>query len=175
MNNEVWKQHEEYPHVEFSNLGNARKLRKNGEYKLLHKTHSKRQPYHQINAQAGVRLYVHRETCKLFNPNPHPEQYTHVLHNNHDRYDNRAKNLRWGTQKQNMQDRFEAGHYLKGFGHCNAKLTPANVFEILFMRAYTNVTQRELAPYYGIHQSTISYITTGRTWGHTSQNKRIAE
>jgi hypothetical protein len=169
---EVWKQHEEYPYVEFSNLGNARKLLRNGEYKSYNQTHCSAQPYKQINVKAGKKLYVHREVCKLFNHNPDPTEFTHVLHNNNDRYDNRAENLRFGTQQLNMQDRLEAGHYNKGSRHVNAKLTNLDVFTIKWLLAHKAVTQTQIASYFGVKPSTISSINTGKTWGHLSRNDK---
>lgn len=163
---EVWKQHEEFPHIEFSNQGSARKLLRNGEYKTLNPTHSRNQPYLQINAAAGKKLYLHREVCKLFNPNPNPTEYKFVLHNNHDCHDNRAENLRFGTQQQNMADRLEAGHYRRGFGHNMAKLSNLDVFTIRWLWAHQAATQSEIAKYFGIKPCTISFITTGRSWKH---------
>ena len=163
---EVWKTHEEYPQVQFSNLGNARKILSNGEYKSYKQTHSKKQVYLQINAKANAKLYVHREVCKLFNHNPHPRKYTSVLHNNHDRYDNRAENLRWGTQQQNMQDRLEAGHYSKGFGHNMAKLTNKDVFEIRWLHKHKIFNQTQISKFFGVKPCTISFITLGNTWRH---------
>jgi hypothetical protein len=172
---ELWKSHEEYPHVEFSNLGNARKLLPNGEYKTYNQTCCKAQPYLQTNIKSGVKVYTHREVCKLFNPNPNPAEYTHVLHNNHDCHDNRAENLRWGTQQQNMQDRLEAGHYRRGFGHNMAKLTNLDIFTIRWLWAHQAATQAEIASYFGIKPCTISFITTGKTWKHLLREGRIKE
>ena len=163
---EVWKTHEQYPHVQFSNLGNARKLLPNGEYKNYKQTHSRKQPYLQINVQAGTKVYVHREVCKLFNHNPNPKEYTHVLHNNHDRYDNRAENLRFGTQQQNMQDRLEAGHYAKGMGHNQTKLTNQDIFEIRWLYEHKMLNQTQIAKLFGVKPCTISFITLGYTWKH---------
>ena len=170
---EVWKTHEEYPHVQFSNLGNARKLLPNGEYKTLNQSYCSKQPYKQVNVQAGTKLYVHRETCKLFNPNPNPAKYRFVLHNNHDCHDNRAENLRFGDQAQNMQDRLEAGHYRRGFGHNMAKLSNLDIFTIRWMWAHRAATQNEIASYFGIKPCTISFITTGKTWRHLLRDDKI--
>lgn len=170
---EVWKSHEEYPHVEFSNLGNARKMLRKGRYKTLNTSHCGAQPYKQVNVAAGKKLYVHREVCRLFNPNPNPSEYTHVLHNNHDRHDNRAENLRWGTQAINMQDRLNAGHYSKGFGHNMAKLTNLDVFTIRWLWAHQAATQSEIASYFAIKPCTISFITRGKTWKHLLREDRI--
>ena len=172
---EVWKTHKEYPHVEFSNMGNVRKLLPNGEYKMYKPTHCNAQPYKQVNVKAGVKLYVHRETCKLFNHNPDPARFTHVLHNNHNRHDNRAENLRFGDQQQNMQDRLEAGHYSRGFGHNMAKLSNLDIFEIRWLWEYRAATQKEIASYFDIKQCTISFITTGRSWKHLLREGRIKE
>ena len=46
---------------------------------------------------------VHRLVAICFIENPHPELYTVVDHINSNRSDARAENLRWCTQKQNIQ------------------------------------------------------------------------
>ena len=172
---EVFKSHKDYPHIEFSNMGNARKLGKNGEYKLCKPTNSKKQRYLQVNAKPGVKLYLHREICKLFNLNPNPAEYTHVLHNNNNHLDNRAENLRFGNQKLNMQDRLEAGHYNRGFGHNMAKLSNKDVFEIKWLWENKIFNQTQIANCFDIKPCTISFITTGKTWKHLLREDRIKE
>lgn len=52
-------------------------------------------------------LYLHRLVAEEFIPNP--RHYPIVRHLNDDPTDNRAENLAWGTQKDNMHDSIEAG------------------------------------------------------------------
>ncbi|MBD0328347.1 MAG: hypothetical protein ICV68_18165 [Pyrinomonadaceae bacterium] len=45
----------------------------------------------------------------LWVPNPDPATYTCVLHNDSDKLNSRADNLRWGTVKENVADSIDQG------------------------------------------------------------------
>ena len=49
----------------------------------------------------GKNYKVHRLVCEAFHGAP-PEGSTVVLHLNEDGTDNRSENIRWGTQKENL-------------------------------------------------------------------------
>ena len=49
----------------------------------------------------GKNYKVHRLVCEAFH-GPAPDGMTVVLHLNEDALDNRPENLRWGTQKENL-------------------------------------------------------------------------
>lgn len=49
----------------------------------------------------GKNYKIHRLVCEAFH-GPHPEGKPIVLHLNEDATDNRPENLRWGTQKENL-------------------------------------------------------------------------
>lgn len=55
--------------------------------------------------------------------------------------------------------------YLKGQAHHQAKLTEAQAKEIKAL-AQSGVTQAALAARFGIRQTSVSFIVTGRTWKH---------
>ena len=164
---EEWKKHPDYPLYEFSNLGRARRKLLNGEYKILDGSRSSKQPYIQICVARNKRVYLHRMVCQLFNQNPHPGVYTHVLHNDNNIYNNCADNLRWGTQTINMQDRYNAGNYAKGMESHKAILTEQEVREIKKRLAnYEWGLSMKLAEEYGVSYTCISWIKTGRSWKH---------
>ena len=48
-------------------------------------------------------VYIHREMKKAFHANPENKEYVH--HINHNRKDNRLKNLDWASPKENCADR----------------------------------------------------------------------
>lgn len=64
-----------------------------------------------------------------------------------------------GTHAENMADMASRGRAAKPL----AKITQADADEIRRVLT-TGVTQRELAQRYGLHQSTVSLISSGRIW-----------
>ena len=90
-----------------------------------------------------------------------PDNDQGCCHNNSNPSDNRIENLRWGTQKENMQDRMEIGNYPIGEEHPLASLKNKQVLEIY------NSDERviDLANKFNTTTATISSIKKGRTWG----------
>lgn len=73
-----------------------------------------------------------------------------------------------GTQRDNLDDMRKKNrhhHPPVMFGESNpfSKLTKDNVIEI---RASTNKTNVELGARFNVHPNTISYVRSGKTWGH---------
>lgn len=61
-----------------------------------------------VGGPGPLSLHVHRAVCEAFN-GPKPEWADCVRHLNDESYDNRAVNLAWGTNTDNMQDRLRNG------------------------------------------------------------------
>lgn len=59
-----------------------------------------RHEYRMTNYR-GKNYKIHRLVCEAFH-GPHPEGKPIVLHLNEDALDNRPENLRWGTQRENL-------------------------------------------------------------------------
>ena len=70
--------------------------------------------------------------------------------------------LSWGTHKRNMADKKRDGTSNLGESHNMAKLKEADVPAIL----QDSRLQREIAADYGVGQTQISRIKTGRNWAH---------
>lgn len=78
----------------------------------------------------GKTCAVHRLVCEAFH-GPAPEGKPNVLHTNDVPYDNRAENLRWGSQADNIQDIVRNGnHYWANRTECihGHPLTLDNVY-----------------------------------------------
>lgn len=84
-------------------------------------------------------------------------------HWNGNRIDNRFRNLRWATRKENGADRDRHGTNLRGERGTQAKLTEANVRSIRALRD-EGWKQLDLAQRFGVSQVTISEITLRKTW-----------
>ena len=101
---------------------------------------------------------VHQLVCETYyGPAPHPG--AQVRHVDGRQTNNRPENLDWGTAKQNRQDRSAHGRGM-GSQHHMAKLSSADVAAI---RA-SAMSQRQLARFYCVAQSTIAEVRKGNTW-----------
>lgn len=85
-----------------------------------------------------------------------------VLHNDGNAKNNSVRNLRYGTQKENMQDSMRHGTRPKGRAHKCAKLTEKQVLEIRKSKE-TNVA---LGQRFGVDPSTVRLARIGKNWGH---------
>lgn len=92
---------------------------------------------------------------------PRPEGLL-VLHTDGNAKNNRVANLRYGTQKDNMQDSIRHGTRPKGRAHKCAKLTEKQVRAI---RA-SDETNVALAAQFGVDPSTVRLARIGHNWAH---------
>lgn len=85
-----------------------------------------------------------------------------VCHIDGNKKNNKLENLKWGTRSENMQDCVRHGRTNRGTKNPNVKLTPEMVLAIFEDKRVQHIIARE----YGLNQSTISDIKTGKNWGH---------
>ena len=96
-------------------------------------------------------------------PRPTPEhQAAHTCGN---RACVNPQHLRWATHSENQGDRLLHGTHNRGERCGTAKLTEAQVREILALLAQ-GILQREIGRLYGVGQAQVSRIKIGRTWAH---------
>lgn len=115
---------------------------------------------------------VNRVVCELFNGPPPSDQHV-AMHINGNSFDNRAENLRWGTQSENMYDVVKHGHHkrvaVRGEKAGISKLTEKQVIEIKTAQlVYTYGQNALLAEKYGVSRQIISAIKTGAAWNWLS-------
>lgn len=91
-----------------------------------------------------------------------PEGYQ-SCHNDGNKANNAAENLRYDTPKNNTLDKIEHGTLRRGETHGMVKLTIEQVLEI---RKSTGFKGIDLADQYGISPSQISSIRKYKTWKH---------
>jgi hypothetical protein len=128
--------------------------------------------YLRVSLRHRNPAYVHSLICEAFHgPRPAGMQVRHFPDRN--RSNNAADNLRWGTCKQNCEDREAHGMTRRGQG-LKAKLTAEAVVEIIAAYKSGQVTQGALARMYGVSQSVISRILSGKKWAHVSLSKAPA-
>lgn len=110
-------------------------------------------------ARSKVNLYIHRLVAGAFLPASLERE---VLHQDGDKMNNAATNLRWGSRAENVADRFRLGEVAQGERHGMAKLSEAQVRAV-------KADPREHAPIaleYGVSRSLVSMIKRGRIWAH---------
>jgi hypothetical protein len=117
-------------------------------------------------------VQIHQLVCWAFNgPRPTPDH--EVAHNNGDRLDNRATNLRWATRRENLLDKRAHGtaHLVGRFpgeASSQSKLTEKAVLAIRDAYNHGGVTQQTLADEYGVSRGLISHVICRRNWSHLS-------
>jgi hypothetical protein len=112
-----------------------------------------------------VTMNVHRLVLEAF-VGPCPEGME-GCHNDGIRTNNRLENLRWDTPKNNQADRVKHGTDFRGERSPSAKLREEDVREIkrLLRQGWLH---RKIARKYGVVQSLISGINTGKRWRYVS-------
>lgn len=109
----------------------------------------------------GVNYKVHRMVCEAFHGLA-PFEGAVVMHIDEDSRNNRPENLRWGTQRENLnfplcRKRLSAGRK----GRPVQKVTPEQAGEIV-RRYASGERQTALASEYGLAPCTVSNIVNGR-------------
>lgn len=171
---EEWRGIEGSRGYEVSNLGNVRSLRRsvvtrNGQTRVyegvLFTGKSVNQYGHEkvpiTRTDGTVRMvYKHRLVAEAFIPNPNGLPL--VCHGPNGVGDNSAANLYWGTCQTNSDDTVRDETRKTRDRHPMVKLTEAQVEEIRSLLG--KVRQRDIAKKYGVARSTISAISTKRSW-----------
>lgn len=83
-----------------------------------------------------------------------------------DRKNCAAHNVRWGTYKQNCEDRDKHGNTARGERNSNAKITAADVRIIRSAKHYGAVA--EMGRRYDLSRTTIIAIRKRKTWKHVT-------
>ncbi len=116
-------------------------------------------------------IYIHREMAKLFHKKKSPK-HKYVIHLNHNRSDNKYKNLTWATlqemiaHQQNSPAKL-AYKEVQANRTIGRKLTASQVKTIKKTLASKNrtLTIKQVAEKYDVSQMTIYRIKRGENWG----------
>lgn len=167
-----WRICESFPEYEVSNLGNVRNVSTKKELKGVNRLYNEvclRSKGKQVSA------YTHRLVAEAFIPNP--ENLPQVNHIDGNKLNNAVTNLEWCTAKHNIQHAWKTGlsttsHKSRNAGDLgtNKKLSSADVKYIRehYVRGtnqYNKGNSAELCEMFGITESNLSHIITGRNWG----------
>ena len=100
---EEWKQYQPYPSYWVSNLGNVKRIYKNGNEQILKPVISRGYGTIDLTRKPKrVQGLIHRMVAECFIPNPDNKPF--VDHINETKTDNRVENLRWATNSENQQN-----------------------------------------------------------------------
>lgn len=130
-------------------------------------------PYRQIKgspARRGylrvdlgrARKFIHHIVLEAF-VGPRPDGMVACHFPDADPTNNKSSNLRWDTQRGNMNDRELCGNTLRGEAHGRARLTAQMVREFR-VRACSGENVTELAREAGVIQSVLHHAVIGKTW-----------
>lgn len=112
---------------------------------------------------------VHRLVAKAFLPPPESHQ-TVVRHLDGNPSNNRADNLAWGTQADNLADAVRHGRTLKGLKNPNAKLNDRLVVaaRILCGEGYSHSA---VAHFLGVDSESVRRACTKEQWAHVGERQ----
>lgn len=157
--NEIWKDIKGYEgQYQVSNLGNVRSF-KRGAARVMTKycvtRHGHTYQFVCLNTnRKNKSMYVHRLVAEAFIPNPHNRPF--VDHISRETTDNNVKNLRWATNRENLNNpnTVKARH-----GNVTKRCRPVIEFRG-GVRVAEYPSARAAARATGINQHTISYCCT---------------
>ena len=156
---ERWLTIEEYPDYQISDRG---KVKSNTNYKRgrLMKTFLDGNGYLRVNLRKNKERYpnnmVHHLVAKAFVENPNG--YKILNHKNGIKTDNRAENIEWCTQKQNV-------HHAVANGLFGArKITLAQANRIRYLYSTGNYSYTDLKNIFGIGTSSIGNIINNKAY-----------
>ena len=116
------------------------------------------------NGKVSTRT-IHQLVLEAFvGPKPALGHAAHTRHLDGDVTNNRASNLRWGTAKENMEDRERHGNTARGARSGNSRLLSTSAVDEIRRRVVAGESQTAVARDFGICQPQVSLISRGLAW-----------
>ncbi len=109
--------------------------------------------------------YIHRLVAKYFVVNDSKDKKLEINHEDGDKSNNVATNLKWVTRSENLKHAIDTGLRVskKGEECCNAKLTKFDVIEIR-KACERGVLHKNIAVLYKISPGYVSHIQKRNKW-----------
>lgn len=112
---------------------------------------------------AKKRFYIHQLALSTFG-DARPDGLV-ACHNDGNCTNNKIENLRWDTQKNNLNDKIKHGTIIQGGKHKLSKLTSEDVL-LIRSAAFKNVTHEEVASKFGVSRRLIGRVLRREVWKH---------
>ena len=177
---EIWKQMQFSGHKQLrkkyavSNTGRAASYTKDiaSDGKLLNGSLTSGYRTLNLHVENGNgTIYIHREVAKLFCKKTSPK-FKFVIHKNHKKSDNNAKNLKWANMEEvsnHQQSSPQKIAYKKRQANrtVGLKLTATQVKAIkdTIKNPRRKLTYKQMAEKYGVSEMTLYRIKSGENWG----------
>lgn len=173
---EEWRPIPRFPDHEASSLGNIRRVtpsKRSREIPYLLNPCLNKKGYRYVTLvrpkdEPGVArwrpYFVNRLVCAAFH-GPPPSPTHHAAHNNGNKTDNSAENLRWATPLENGADQYIHGTRMRGTRSGLAKIDEAMALRIIEMRA-EGISWSRIAEHACISVRSCREIVNGKTWRH---------
>jgi hypothetical protein len=120
-------------------------------------------------------LYIHREVARLFHEKP-SKKHKYVIHVNHNKMDNSAKNLQWSSLETMIEHQQKSPAKLaykkvQATRMVGLKLTAAQVKAIknLLTNPKRKLTIKKVAEKYGVSEMTMYRIKSGENWARIKE------
>ncbi len=117
-------------------------------------------------------IYFHREVARLFNKKNSPKE-KFVIHLNHNKTDNHAKNLKWASQQSVSEHQQKSPEKIayKKIQHSRTKglkltLSQVRAIKTTISNPRRKLTYKQIAEKYKVSEMTIYRIKSGENWGN---------
>lgn len=169
LGNEVLKPVSGFDGYFVSDLGRIKSERK--VKPVIRKTEIDKDGYSRMTLRKNgvdVHVVVSRVVCSAFNGEQPSGDFV-CCHNDNNKQNNAASNLRWDTQKGNIEDKIAHGTHQIGSKHPRAEITEADAAAVkMAIQSYPSKRGKLL---HAVNKTGISYniiadISRGKTWGH---------
>jgi hypothetical protein len=165
-----WRPIPDWPAYEVSSDGRVRRVRQSKgalSGRVLRPLLNKKTGYISVclcERPRSNRIDVHRLVALAFIGHP-PSPRHLVAHNDGDRINNTASNLRWATQAENLRDCRAHGTALIGSKNPSALISEVDVLAIRRMKV-AGIPRPVIADGYGLHKRSVFKILANSSWRH---------
>jgi hypothetical protein len=121
--------------------------------------------YGVISRRGEAPTMAHRLMCIIAH-GPHPEGQSETAHSCGNRACVNPRHLRHASPRENGEDKILHDRVNRGERNGQSKLTRVQAQQIVGLYVAGGVTQKQIAAKFGIRDSTVNRIISGKRWAH---------